>query len=52
MKSTIEVCHVWLNIFVLEDKIYNFQNQFAQSLFYNFKLEITGLINYRNDPDE
>lgn len=52
MKSRIEVYHVWLNIFVLEDKIYNFHNQFAQSLFYNFKLEIIDLIYCRMDPDE
>lgn len=52
MKSRIDICRVWLNIFVLEDKNYNFQNQFAQSLFYNFKLEIIGLIYCRKDPDE
>lgn len=31
MKSRIEVCSVLLSIFVLEDKIYNFQEFFMKS---------------------
>ena len=51
MKSKVEVSCVWLNLFVLEDKIYDFQNQFAQSLFYNLKLQIKILIYCRKDCD-
>lgn len=52
MMSGIEVCRVWLGIFVLGDKMYNFHNHFAQSLLYNFELEGATWIYCRKEPDE